>query len=146
MMWTVQLSRPNCFGSRAFQNFRRPRFFCSPFIIQLFNFISKMNLCIFLRQNLNLPTFYRPESFACKRLLSGKFSTFLPLSWAWHRRSSRSRTGFLLSYSICRLTDKKNLADQIATNILRFTKKKMVWSTTPTSTNNDQLFGASKII
>ena len=76
-MWTFQLSRPNCFGSRAFQSFKRPRFFCSRIIFQLWTFVAKKKLS----QNLKLRPFFRSENFGGKSLLPGKFSTFLPLPY-----------------------------------------------------------------
>ena len=80
-------------------------FVYSPFIFQLCTFVAKIYLrtsCCkiwiyvlfvtkfefthILLQNLILPTFCRPDSFARKSLLSGKFSPFLHLAnWLYNK-------------------------------------------------------------
>ena len=55
-------------------------FCCSPFIFQLRTFVEKINLRTLLVAKFEFTYFCcLPESFARKSLLSGKFSTFLPL-------------------------------------------------------------------
>ena len=53
---------------------------CSPFVFQLYTFVAKMNLRTCCCHKIWVyALFCRPESFVLKSLLSGKFSTFLPL-------------------------------------------------------------------
>ena len=89
MMWTFQLSRPNCIESRAFKNVRRPCFFVvHPLYFNYAPLSQKLIYALFLSQNLNYAFLCRPERFARKSLLSGKFSTFLPLSSYYGFQSS----------------------------------------------------------
>ena len=80
MMWTFHYSRPNCFESRALQSFRRPCFFVVyPLHFNYAPLVLKFIYSLFCRKIWIYALFCRLESFACKSLLSGKLSTFLPL-------------------------------------------------------------------
>ena len=72
----------------------------------------------FLSQNLNLPIYCRPESFAHQILQSGKFSTFLPLDWL-HSLDQKKGWKISLASLICIINSvelKKNV--KIANNLI----------------------------